>query len=52
MPTVMRATEPSTPTFQPFTRLKLASASGVMNTMMTERACAPNWNPIEAETVL
>src|SRR5215468_1939411 len=52
MPTVIKATEPSTPTFQPRMRLNPSRASGVMKTMMTERACAPSWKPNEAETVL
>ena len=52
MPTVINATEPSTPTFQPFTRLKPASASGVMKAMITDRDCAPSWKPTEAEMVL
>ena len=37
-PTVTMATDPSTPAFQPSTRRKPSSASGVMNTMMTDRA--------------
>ena len=28
-----------------------SSAPGVMNMMMTERACAPSWKPIEAAAV-
>ena len=49
---VISATEPSTPTFQPSLRRKLASASSVINMMMTERACTPSWKPIEADTEL
>src|SRR5437870_3198308 len=52
IPTVINATEPSTPTFQPFTRRKPASASGVMKAMITDRDCAPSWNPTGAEMVL
>ena len=51
-PTVTMVTDPSTPTFQPSLRRKLSSASSVMNTMMTVRACTPSWKPNEAETVL
>ena len=39
---VMIATEPSTPTFQPSIRRKLASASRVMNRMMMALAWAPS----------
>ena len=51
-PSVIKVTEPSTPTFQPAVRLKPASAEGVMNMMMTVRACAPSWKPNDAETRL
>ena len=51
-PTVTMATDPSTPTFQPFERRNWSSASGVMNMMITERACTPSWKPNEAPTVL
>ena len=47
-PSVIKVTEPSTPTFQPAVRLKPASAEGVMNMMMTVRACAPSWKPNDA----
>src|SRR6478672_10287319 len=51
-PSVIKVTEPSTPTFHPAVRLKPASADGVMNMMMTVRACAPSWKPNDAETRL
>ena len=51
-PTVIKATEPSITTYQPSMRWKPASASGVMNMMTTDFACAPSWKPTEPEIVL
>jgi hypothetical protein len=41
-PTVIRATEPSTPTFYPSLRRKSARACSVMNRMMSALACGPS----------
>ena len=52
IPTVMMATDPSTPIFQPAVDLNCWSAGSVMNMMITEFAWTPSWKPIEADIVL
>ncbi len=50
-PTSIRATEPSTPTFQPLDFRNLSSASRVRKAMTIDLACAPSWKPIEPPVV-
>ena len=51
-PMSMRATEPSTPAFQPLLSRNFFRASSARKTMMTSFFWAPNCRPIEAEEMI